>query len=310
MKGRFSVLIALCFLGFSLNAQTRIELGKIDWLRNYEEALSISIQEDKPIFILFQEVPGCSTCRNYGKDVLSHPLIVEAIEDLFVPLAIYNNETGHDAEILKKFNEPSWNNPVIRILDNKEQQLVPRVAREYSAVQLVRAMNTALGKDNRPIPGYLNLLEEELTTIASGVQETYFSMYCYWSGEKNIAKQRGVLYTEAGFMDGKEVVKVTYSPEIVSYKKLLKHASNVQCASSTYTDDKLEIKESEKVIGNGKQYATKAYKKAHDDKYYLNRSDLKSLELTLLQKTRVNSMLGQGLDPSHILSPRQLASLN
>ena len=46
--------------------------------------------------LLFQEVPGCSTCRNYGHNVLSHPLMVEAIESLFVPLAIFNNKEGKE----------------------------------------------------------------------------------------------------------------------------------------------------------------------------------------------------------------------
>jgi peptide methionine sulfoxide reductase MsrA len=307
MKSR--IVILLLFLGVSLTAQQRIELGNVKWERNYDTALQKAKDSDKPLFILFQEVPGCSTCQNYGKNVLSNPLIVEAIEDLFVPLVIHNNKTGHDEEILKKFNEPSWNNPVVRILSSDEKQLVPRVARQYSAAQLVAAMNKALANDNRGIPGYLNLLEEELTLLSSGVQETYISMYCYWSGEKNIAKHKGVAYTEAGFMDGKEVVKVTYSPTFIDYETLLDQASKAQCASASYSNNRNELEASKKVLGKGRQYGTKAYRKAHDDKYYLNRSDLKHLDLTDLQKSRINSMLGQGLDPSVLLSPRQIASL-
>jgi len=309
MRG-LAMIISVLLLGVSLNAQKQVELGKVKWLRNYDEAVQMATEKDKPIFILFQEVPGCSTCKNYGKDVLSNPLIVEAIEDLFIPLAIHNNKQGADEKILKKFGEPSWNNPVVRIISSDEKQLVPRVAREYSATQLVAAMNAALAEDNREIPGYLNLLQEELTAHASGLQETYFSMYCYWSGEKNIAKQSGVAYTEAGFMDGKEVVRVLYSPSLVSYEHLLEEASRVQCASSSYSDDRRELAVSKKVLGSGKQYGTKKYRKAHDDKYYLNRSNLKEINLTDLQKSRINSMLGEGLDPSDLLSPRQLAELN
>lgn len=309
MRNVIFISILSFVLGVSLKAQQRVELGEVKWMRNYDDAVQKAKELDRPIFILFQEVPGCSTCRNYGKDVLSHPLIVEAIEDLFVPLAIYNNKEGHDEKILKKFKEPSWNNPVVRILSSTEKQLVPRVAREYSALQLVIAMNSALGKDNREIPAYLNLLEEELSMKASGIKETYISMYCYWSGEKNIAKTKGVIYTEAGFMDGKEVVKVLYAPDYVSYETLLNNARMSQCASASYSDDEQELKTSRKVIGKGKQFQAKAYKKAHDDKYYLSRSNLKSLPLTDFQRMRFNSMLGEGLDPSGLLSPRQLAML-
>ena len=80
-----------------------IELGQVNWLRDFDSAIKQAKNQDKPIFILFQEVPGCATCRNYGQNVLSHPLIVEAIESLFVPLAIYNNKRGKDAEVLRYY---------------------------------------------------------------------------------------------------------------------------------------------------------------------------------------------------------------
>ncbi|XAL99693.1 hypothetical protein OT109_19205 [Phycisphaeraceae bacterium D3-23] len=43
---------------------------------------------------------------------MSHPLIVEAAEDLFVPVAIHNNKDGHDGEVRERFDEPAWNYPV------------------------------------------------------------------------------------------------------------------------------------------------------------------------------------------------------
>ena len=73
------------------------ELGKVNWLRNIEEGIAQSATSKKPVFLLFQEVPGCSTCRNYGQNVLSHPLIVEAIESLFV---LRQSQERNNQEIL------------------------------------------------------------------------------------------------------------------------------------------------------------------------------------------------------------------
>jgi hypothetical protein len=35
-----------------------IELGKVPWLRDYDEALALARKTKRPILILFQEVPG------------------------------------------------------------------------------------------------------------------------------------------------------------------------------------------------------------------------------------------------------------
>ena len=76
--------------------------------------------------MLFQEVPGCSGCQKFGREVLSETLLVEAIEDLFEPVLVLNNREGKDAEILKKYDEPAWNYQVIRFLDADGDDLIPR----------------------------------------------------------------------------------------------------------------------------------------------------------------------------------------
>ena len=83
----------------TVNPNQPEELGAVNWQRNFEQSFAEAERIGKPVFILFQEVPGCSTCRNYGNNVLSHPLIVEAIETLFVPIVVYNNKGGKDAEM-------------------------------------------------------------------------------------------------------------------------------------------------------------------------------------------------------------------
>jgi Thioredoxin-like len=49
------------------------ELGGVAWLRDYDRALALAAEQGKPILLLFQEVPGCSTCVRFGQDVLTHP---------------------------------------------------------------------------------------------------------------------------------------------------------------------------------------------------------------------------------------------
>lgn len=302
-----SVCLFISLAAFS--QQKYIELGDVDWLRNYEEAVTESKKQNKDIFLLFQEVPGCSTCKNYGVNILQHPLIVETVEDLFIPLAIFNNKQGHDEEILKKFNEPAWNNPVARIINTEGNDVVPRLSGQYNTYAVLQLIIDALLERGLEIPTYLSLLSEEFQSELLGTKETVISMYCFWSGEKNIGKLKGVKYTEAGFMDGKEVVKVIYSPTMISYEELLMHASKTKCAASVFTDDNSEKIEARKILGNANSSSVKAYRKDREDKYYLRHSDIQYIPLTDLQKTRINSMLGDRLDPSELLSPRQLAML-
>lgn len=52
------------------------ELGDVMWLRDHDRGLALAAEQNKPVLLLFQEVPGCSTCVRFGQDVLTHPLVV------------------------------------------------------------------------------------------------------------------------------------------------------------------------------------------------------------------------------------------
>jgi hypothetical protein len=213
------LLISAFLFPFSLSAQKSdkpIELGEVSWIRDFDKGLEQAAADDKPVFLLFQEVPGCMTCRNYGQRVLSHPLVVDAIQELFVPVAIYNNKGGKDATVLQYYGEPSWNNPVVRIVDYNKLDIIPRVSGNYTLYGLVQAMVFALQRHNKTVPAYLHLLYDELKATEQGTAEAIFSMYCFWTGEKTYGAIEGVIATEAGFMDGQEVVRVTYDPDVVA----------------------------------------------------------------------------------------------
>ncbi|MFK7937660.1 MAG: VPGUxxT family thioredoxin-like (seleno)protein, type 2, partial [Saprospiraceae bacterium] len=213
------------------------ELGAVNWQRDFEQSFKAANRTGKPVFILFQEVPGCSTCRNYGNNVLSHPLIVEAIETLFVPVVVHNNKGGKDAEMLKYFGEPSWNNPVVRIVNSDKKDVLPRLNGNYSAAGLVDYMLRGLDLYNQVAPQYLELLQEELGAELHGTERATVSMYCFWSGEGKLGAVDGVVGTKAGWMDGKEVVQIDYNPQIISYTDLIETAKNAQCASYVYTEN-------------------------------------------------------------------------
>jgi hypothetical protein len=278
-----TILLSVSIL---INGQSVPELGNVNWLRSYDEAIAESEESGKPIFILFQEVPGCATCVNYGQNVLTDPLLVDAIENEFIPLAIFNNKGGADKKVLDKYNEPTWNNPVVRIVDTNGKDLTNRIAGDYSIGGVANGMQSALLASDKDRPEYLDLLKAEQ---ARNLETTYYSMYCFWSGEAAFGDKEGVVASEPGWMSGKEVVKITYDPNAVSNKELDNIANRNQCSP---------IKEA------------KGYRIDKDPQYYLKQSSFKYLPLSATQKTRINAALKNGGDPKSFLSPSQLTYLD
>ena len=268
----------------STNGQPE-ELGQVHWIRDLDLGRAEAQKSGKPILILFQEVPGCSNCTRYGNSTLSHPLIVEAIETYFVPVCIFNNKGGKDAEALKIFNEPAWNNPVVRIVRTDNQDVVLRMPNFNSALQLVNGMRRALDLSGVEAPRYLELLEEELSARESGLQTATFSMYCFWTGEGAFGAIPGVIETEPGFQDGKEVVKVQFDPAVISRADLERQTqpkSFKTCAKN------------------------EGFRSDKEPKYYLAQTDYQYVPMTSLQACRANSLVGKNQSPDALLSPRQL----
>ncbi|MCB9306557.1 MAG: thioredoxin family protein [Lewinellaceae bacterium] len=264
------------------------ELGKVHWLRDLGQGKAEAEKCDKPILVLFQEVPGCSNCTRYGNGTLSHPLIVEAIETYFVPVCIYNNKGGSDAAALKRFGEPAWNNPVVRIVRADYSDVVPRMGDFSSSHQIVAGMRQALALTGTATPRYLELLEEELLARESGLETATFSMYCFWSGEGTFGAIAGVVETEPGFQDGHEVVRVQFNPAIVTKESLeeLTQPKGIRtCAKN------------------------EGFRSDREPKYYLSQTDYKFVPMTSLQACRANALVGKGQSPDELLSPRQLSLL-
>ncbi len=310
----FSLLIAVSLLqpmlgGGGAEAQSlpdTPELGDVTWQRDHQAALAESARTGKPIFAQFQEVPGCATCINFGKSVLSHPLLVEAIESEFVPLLVYNNRPGTDADLLKRYREPSWNNPVVRFLNGAGHDVIERADGIWDLHSIASRMVKALEEAKCEVPMYLRLLVEESSPTTKRERAT-FAMFCYWEGEAKLGAIDGVLATRAGWLNGFEVVELEFDPRKMSYEELLRTAKQMQCASRIFTRTDAQQAFAAPLVGSDAVRSNETARSASDgDQFYqLRHSPLRLLPLTTLQAIRVNSAIGTGGDVRHFLSPRQ-----
>jgi len=98
----------------------------------------------------------------FGQKPLSHPLLVDAMENEFIPVAVHNNREGKDATILVRFGEPAWNNPVLRFLDAEGRDIVPRRDRIRSSEDVATRLVEVLVAAGREVPDYLRLALREL----------------------------------------------------------------------------------------------------------------------------------------------------
>lgn len=219
-------LMALPLASESNTGSQPEEVGRVRWGRDLDAALAAGGQSGRPVFALFQEVPGCAGCRQFGRDVLSNKLLVEAIETEFTPLLIHNNNPGRDADALRRFGEPAWNYQVVRFLDREGKDIIPRRDQVWDTGGVAERMIATLEKSGRPVPAYLKLLAAE---HSPRLQQAAFSMFCFWSGEMLLGRIDGVVTTQAGFCESHETVLVRYDPAVIPLSKLIASAEKKEC---------------------------------------------------------------------------------
>lgn len=242
--------------------QNPVEVGKVSWGRDYQVALAAAKTTGKPVFLLFQEVPGCAGCKQFGRDVLSDDKVVKTIQDNFIPLLIHNNKPGKDAEVLEKFGEPAWNYQVVRFLDGEGRDLIPRKERVWESPELMQRMQQALEKSGRSKP------------VVPEIRRVAIAQSCFWTGEMKIGAIDGVVRTEAGFLAGNEVTLVDFDPVKISLPELTRKAKAEGVASRVF----------ESIDG---------YQKApdSDQKRQLQGTKYAKLKLTPEQATKVNAFV-------------------
>lgn len=239
---------------------------------------------------------------------MSHPLIVEAIESEFHPVLVYNNR-DEDAHLLKRFDEPAWNNPVIRYLNADGEDVIPRKDRVWTTEETAERMIKALTASGRTVPEYLTWVGR--AARAESHQTAEFAMHCYWEGEAKLGSIPGVLATRSGWREDLEVVRLEFDPNAVEYSQLLEVAQSFDCASKVFAHDDAQYSAARDKVGPDAMRVNDAMRDAKDSDqlYYLRQSVLRHLPLAPYQATKVNAALGLNQSVERWLSPRQQSLL-
>lgn len=110
----------------------------------------------------------------FGQGPLSNPLLVDAIEEHFVPVCVFNN-VKEEAALLTRYKEPSWNNPVFRFFNADATEILPRKDRVWDAKGLASRLHAAITKAHGKAPAWLGLIAKELN--AEALHKATFAMY-------------------------------------------------------------------------------------------------------------------------------------
>jgi len=286
-----------------------VEVGAVEWRRDLDAAIAESRRTGTPVFAFFQEVPGCSGCRSFGADVMSYQPIVDAIEHEFLPVLIYNNRPGKDAEVLARFNEPAWNYQVIRFLDGAGHDLIPRQDGVWTREALAARMIEALVAAKQPVPGYLEVVALEANTDRQAT--VAFAQSCFWSGEMLLGRVRGVITTEAGWIENREVTLVRYRPDLAPLDALVEAARTAGVADAVFVTNR---EQGEQLGGTRLEVAMMdgRYRRARDtdQKRQIQGSVFAGIELSPMQSTKVNAFVTSDVEAAlSWLTPGQRAEL-
>ena len=296
--------------------QPPVELGRITWLRDFDEAKAQAAKTGKPVMLLFDEVPGCAGCKKFGQVMLSHPLVVDAAAEAFVPLAVRNNSKGDaDAALVKLFGMPSWAYPEVRFLDaanvSPTGDLVDREPKGWQKTVLPTRMVAALQKAQRDVPPYLAILATE--TDARPLETACFWMFCYWTGEAKLSAVEGVRAMRIGMIGRKEVVEVDFDPKVVSFEDLAKVAkescgkdvgvfARTDAQAATAATLGMASKASSDAVKTDKIWQKRGLMVQHPEIWFLPLTEYQSVKLGSLSVRRGN---GEALES--LLSPTQKA---
>ena len=274
----------------------------IPWRDALDVALTQSQTSGKPVLAILQDTPDCANCQSFQRTIATHPLLVEAVADEFIALKLDRRlDQG-----------PAAASHHLLFLNAVGQPLIPSPVHAQSAQEIAARMIQALKASQRLVPNYLHAASIELDTGKH--KQAAFAMFCYWVGEYELGKIDGVVATEAGWLEGREVTLVRYHQDQLTLPDLARKAAEVKCARKVFAPTESERRE----IANSTRLTVGALDKRYhiakpsDQKKQIQHWDLSSVsDLTPMQLTKINALAPD--NPRRALewlSPRQRRGLS
>eukprot|EP00980_Cylindrotheca_fusiformis_P005595 scaffold1184_cov132-Cylindrotheca_fusiformis.AAC.16 len=272
-------------------------------------------KQRKPIF--------CTRTRGDVEEMfllsaLTHPLIVEAVETLFVTV----NTEVH----LEVPGSPDC--ITLEILNHRGKALLPcfggNLLLKGNDVLILEAMVKSLEKCSIPVPKYLQLLLQEeagrTEVLTSGKRRkldrvAIFGVSNLHVVEAEFAEVGGVLDIQAGLYKGRQILQVTYASKVTSLDSLLRYALLKSYATSIYYQSQEEfvvvrsiceqLRRSFHIVE--KMEDSSLIKNIVDGKSGLRKTPLRYVPMTGLQKIHANRLVLEGMfnKATHLLSPKQ-----
>lgn len=279
-----------------------------------QEAEKKSKETGKPVFRVHAE----NGHHLRKKDLFSHPLIVEALDSLFITVA----SKEQDSECLSIHLEGESCSSLIRITNHTGSDLVPPIC-IFSATEwlIVDALVQSLEKLERNVPQYLRLLSDEFLQKERSHQ-VIITVYDPVLAEVDFAGMQGTIQTEAGYLENREkAVKVVFDPEMLRINLLARYVfAMANCTGKVFcqtNEERMAVKvEAARSTDQGCGKIADPisdlidqvkFMSSYELKANLRRTPMRFVPLTDLQCTKANRLIYQGKfhEATHLLSPRQ-----
>jgi len=274
---------------------------------------------NKPVLAFFTELPGD---EEVGQQIFSHPLLVEAMRTLCVPVLCIENDrenpvrrtaAGRRCRCSMRFLDPDTSKSLIEDSLWGDSLTLERVI--YSIIK-------ALEKLGNYVPKYLLLLHQGIATSAkSGEQVFVIGTRQPTRGEVEFASLPGVLGAKSAFLHRQRVCVITYDPKQICYSKLLRHAlqQDSLCDIVYYGSNEerlaaqIELKRSSSSTPSSScplvilSLPEGEFRSDMASKQALRKTGMRYVPLTGMQSMKANQLIHQGqFDKAmHILSPWQ-----
>lgn len=229
---------------YQLTPNPKEELGCVHLeFDTLAQAQHESTSRRRPILCI--ETQG-STIYSMGNVILSHPLVVEAMESLFVTCDYSTDEDDDDeasSNSMSRFFARPSRQARIRFLDDQAADICPPVTSTTTLVHVVSSMVLALEHSKLFVPQYLRLLLEEEsgkvqvlspTRVREISRKAVFGFHDPVQAEVILAGLDGVLSVRSGCLVRQSVIEVTYDSRRLSFCALVRHALQNANASLVY----------------------------------------------------------------------------